>query len=59
MGTVMSVGSVKAEVTREETKSVYGGLQDMLENVAMGIEEKQAEMEEMARNISNKHAELT
>ncbi len=42
----------------DEKKLAYDGLQGLLENVAMGIEEKQAEMLEMDLSLSIKRAEL-
>jgi hypothetical protein len=42
----------------EERRAAYNGLQGLLKNVAMGIEEKQAEMREMNLSLSTKRAEL-
>jgi hypothetical protein len=47
-----------SEAGAEEKKVAYNGLQGLLENVAMGIEEKQAEMREMDPSLSAKRAEL-
>jgi hypothetical protein len=38
--------------------SPYGGLQGMLDNVAQGIEERQAEMKRAAKDIEDKRKEL-
>jgi hypothetical protein len=54
----MSVKSMEAKVPGGEVKTAYVGLQGMLEDVAQGIEERQAEMEKMIRNITDRHAEL-
>jgi chromosome segregation ATPase len=42
----------------EEKKAAYYGLKGLLENLAMGIDEKQAEMREMDLSLSAKRAEL-
>ncbi len=42
-----------------EKRLVYEGIQGLLENVAMGIEEKQAEMREKDKSLSAKRMELT
>jgi hypothetical protein len=41
-----------------EKKLAYVGIQELLENVAMGIEEKETEMREMDLSLSAKKAEL-
>jgi hypothetical protein len=58
-GIIMSANSVEAEVSGGEVKTAYGGLQRMPEDVAQGIEERQAEIKRMIKNTSGKHAELT
>jgi hypothetical protein len=42
----------------EGTEMAYKGLQSILEDVAQGIEERPAEMERMAKDIMDSHAEL-
>jgi chromosome segregation ATPase len=42
----------------EEKRAAYDRLQGLLENMARGIEEKQAEMREMDLSLSTKRAEL-
>ncbi len=54
LGIILPGGGARAE----GKKAAYDGLQGLLENVAMGIEEKQAEMREMDASLSAKRAEL-
>jgi hypothetical protein len=55
---ILGVILTGSEASAEGKKSVYDGLQGLLENVAMGIEEKQVEMREMDASLSAKRAEL-
>jgi hypothetical protein len=54
LGVLMSVGDARAEEPKMGTKSAYGGLQGLLEGVALGIQERQLKMEEMNKNMSVK-----
>jgi hypothetical protein len=54
LGTLASAEGMGAR----EKRLTYEGIQGLLENVAMGIEEKQAEMKEMDRSLSTKRMEL-
>jgi hypothetical protein len=55
---ILGIFLPESKASMEEKKAAYDGLQRLLENVAMGIEEKQAEMQEMDASLSTQRAEL-
>jgi hypothetical protein len=55
---ILSIFMPENGARAEEKRAAYNGLQGLLENVAMGIEEKQAKMREMDLSLSTKRAKL-
>jgi hypothetical protein len=55
---ILSVFVPQSGASTVEKKAAYDGLQGLLESVAMGIEEKQTEMEDMDASLSTKRKEL-
>jgi SUMO ligase MMS21 Smc5/6 complex component len=58
MLSILSAFMSGGKASTEEKKAAYDGLQGLLESMAMGIEEKHAEMREMDASLSSKRAEL-